>query len=102
MRAFFRFLISRTLWTLIGLAVLCALIWLFGPLVSFGEATPLESPLARGIAIGAILILYLLRVLFRQIRAARANREFVTELAQPESEPLAPGSENVAEVNDKF
>lgn len=102
MRAFFRFLISRTLWTLIGLAVLCALIWLFGPLLSFGEATPLESPLARGIAIGAILIIWLLRVLFRQIRAARANREFVTELAQPDSEPLAPGSENVAEVNDKF
>ncbi len=102
MRAIFRFLFSRTLWTIIGLALLCALIWLYGDLVKFGETAPLESELARAITIGAIVIIWLLRILFRQLRAARANQSFVSELARPEEITVDSGSDNVAEVNDKF
>ena len=85
------------------MALLSLLIWLFGPLLSFGDTTPLLGELSRIIVIGAIVLIWLLRALVRQIRAARANQTFVTELTQPaEDEPKIPGAEDVAEVNEKF
>ena len=102
MRAIFRFLFSRTLWTLIGLILLCLLLWFFGGLVKFGETAPLESELARAIAVGVVVLFWMVRLLLRQIRAARANQTFVTELAQPKETLATPGSENIAEVNEKF
>ena len=99
----FRFLISRRLWTIIGIVLLCAAIWLFGPLISFGDAVPLASELVRLIVIGVIVILWLFSVLLGQLRAARANQVFVSELSRPEPTKVsAPGDDNVAEVNRKF
>ncbi|MEM9496450.1 MAG: type VI secretion system membrane subunit TssM [Pseudomonadota bacterium] len=103
LKAFFGFLFSRLLWTIIGLVILSLLIGFFGHLLKFGDTAPLESDLSRTIAVGVIWILWLLRLLWKQIRAARANRMFVAELAAaPPEEPGAPGAENVAEVNAKF
>ncbi len=97
------FLFSRFLWTLIGVIILCVLIWLYGPLISFGEMQPLASDLTRIIVIGVIIILWLLSMLLRQMRAARANRVFVQELAAPPPEAKrGPGDENLAEVQSKF
>jgi type VI secretion system protein ImpL len=82
--------------------LLSLLIWMYGDLFKIGDTAPLASELARLIAIGAIVVIWLFRLLWRQIRAARANQTFVTELAQPKDTPVEPGSENVGEVNDKF
>lgn len=103
LKAILRFLFSRRLWTAIGLLLLCALIWLFGPLISVGDLVPLESELARGIVIGAILILWLFSLLLSQLRAARRNQLFVSELAQAPAAPTAkPGDAQMAEVAGKF
>ena len=102
-KAILGFLISRRFWVFVGLVLLAALIWIFGPLVSVGDAVPLESELARLLAIGALLLLWLISVLVALLRAARRNQMFVTELAQPA--PMAesaPGAANVAEVNARF
>ena len=97
------FFLSRFFWTAVGIAILCALIWFFGGLVSVGEVAPLGTDMAKLIAIGVILILWLFLMLLRQLRAARANQAFVAELAAPTmEEALAPGEENVAEINTKF
>lgn len=101
-KTIFGFLFSRFLWTLIGITLICALIWLFGPLVQVGSVTPLGSQVARLIAIGLVVIFWLMSMLMRQIRAARANRMFVTDLAAPPETPSEPGDENVAEVQEKF
>ncbi len=102
-KGFFRFLFSRRLWVFIGLVILCLLIWLYGPLVRIGEAVPLGSEIVRLIVIGLIAILWLVSLLLAQLRAIRANRMFVTELAQSEPQrQAAPGEENVAEVGAKF
>ncbi len=103
LKAIFGFLFSRLLWTLIGITLLCFLIWIYGPLLQFGTAVPLGSPIMRIILIGLIVIAWLVSMLMKQVRAARANRMFVTELAGPvETAPPAPGEENVAEVQEKF
>lgn len=102
-KTIFGFLFSRLLWTLIGITLLCLVIWFYGALLQFGTAVPLASPIARIILIGLIVIAWLASMLLRQLRMARANRMFVTELAGPEeSAPAAPGEENVAEVQEKF
>ena len=102
LKSVLRFLVSRVFWTLVGLALLCLLIWYFGPLIRVGEAAPLAGEITRIVVIGLIIIAWLVSILMRQIRAARANRVFVSELAQAEEAPPAPGEENLAEVNQKF
>lgn len=100
LKKIFGFLVSRFLWTLVGIAVLCALIWFYGPLVSVGDIQPLAPDLTRIVVIGAIIILWLVLILLRQMRAAKANRVFVSELAAPPQS--SPGEENLAEVQSKF
>lgn len=103
LKAIFRFLFSRRLWTFIGVALLCALIWLFGPLVSVGDMVPLADDLVRMIVIAVILVLWLFSLLLAQLRAAKKNQLFVTELAAPERPRVSlPGEANVAEINTKF
>ena len=101
-KSLFGFLLSRTFWSLVALLLLCALIWLYGPLVSVGQAVPLGGELARLVVIGLVLIAWLVWLLVKQVRALRANRLFVTELARPAPEPSDPGEENVEEINAKF
>ncbi|MDK8874864.1 type VI secretion system membrane subunit TssM [Paracoccus sp. SSJ] len=100
LKAIFRFFLSRGFWTFVGLALLAAAIWFYGPLVSVGEAAPLESAEVRALCLGAILVLWLLILLVGQIRAARRNRMFVTELAAPPPLPDAPDA--AAEIGGKF
>lgn len=95
------FLFSRFLWTLIGIVLLCAAIWFYGPLISFGDTVPLASDLTRLIVVGVIVILWLVSMLIRQMRAVQANRAFVTELATP-AEDVTPGDDVMSEVNAKF
>jgi type VI secretion system protein ImpL len=102
-KAIFRFLFSRRLWTFIGIVLLCALIWLFGPLVSVGDMVPLADDLVRMIVIAVILVLWLFSLLLAQLRAAKKNQLFVAELATPEKPKVSlPGEANVAEINTKF
>jgi type VI secretion system protein ImpL len=103
LKAIFRFLFSRRLWTFIGVVLLCALIWLFGPLVSVGDIVPLADDLVRMIVIAVILVLWLFSLLLAQLRAAKKNQLFVSELAAPEKPKVSlPGEANVAEINTKF
>ncbi len=103
LKAIFRFLFSRRLWTFIGIVLLCALIWLFGPLISIGDMVPLADDLVRMIVIAVILVLWLFSLLLAQLRAAKKNQLFVTELATPEKPKVSlPGEANVAEINTKF
>ena len=98
-----RFLISRRLWVFIGIALLCALIWFFGALVEVAGNAPLASDLVRGLVIGVILVLWLFSILLAQLRSAKRNQMFVTELAKPEVKVVAkPGEGSVAEINSKF
>ncbi len=103
LKAIFRFLVSRRLWVFIGVVLLCLAIWRFGPLVSFGTVTPLADDLIRAVAVGVIVVLWLLSILIALVRAARRNQMFVTELARPaEKAPPRPGEANVAEVGARF
>ncbi len=96
-------LTSRWLWTLIGLALLAAIIWIFGPIVRIGASEPFASETVRIAMIAGLVILWLIWLIVAQRRAIRANRMFVAEIAAPPAEkPLTPGEESVAAVGAKF
>ncbi|ODT06065.1 MAG: type VI secretion protein VasK [Mesorhizobium sp. SCN 65-20] len=96
-------LTSRWLWTLIGLALLSLIIWIFGPIVAIGRSTPFASETVRIGMIAGLLILWLIWLIIAQRRAIRANRVFVAEIAAtPVEKPLTPGEESVAAVGAKF
>ncbi len=97
-------LTSRFLWTLIGLALLSAIIWIFGPIVRIGASEPFASETVRIILIAALVIFWLIWLIVAQRRAIRANRMFVAEIAAPApaEKQLSPGEESVAAVGAKF
>lgn len=96
-------LTSRWLWTLIGLALLSLVIWIFGPIVRVGDFEPFASETVRIVMIAMLVILWLIWLIVAQRRAIRANRMFVAEISAPvEDKPLSPGEEAVAAVGAKF
>ena len=96
-------LTSRILWTLIGLALISAIVWIFGPIVRIGASQPFADETVRLGIIAALVILWLIWMIVAQRRAIRANRMFVAEIAAPPVEkPLSPGEESVAAVGAKF
>lgn len=100
LKTIFRFFLSRGFWTFVGLALLAAGIWFYGPLISVGGAVPLADAGVRAICLGAILVLWLVILLIGQMRAARRNRMFVTDLAAPMAAPDTPDA--AAEIGSKF
>ncbi len=96
-------LTSRFLWTLIGLALLSLIIWVFGPIVRVGDYVPMASETVRIVIIALLVIFWLIWLIVAQRRAIRANRMFVAEIAAPvEEKRFSPGEENVAAVGAKF
>jgi len=83
LRALRAILVSRWLWTLIGLVLLSLLIWVFGPIITIGASAPLASETARLGVVAGLLVVWLVWLILRQRRAIRANRVFVSELAAP-------------------
>lgn len=73
----FKWLVSRTLWRMIGVVALSLLIWYAGPLFAFGDARPLESAKTRGCLIGLVLAYFLLPFVFARWRAKRMNERIV-------------------------
>ncbi len=102
LRRLWAFLTSRWLWTFIGLALLSALIWMFGPLVSVGTARPFAGEIVRLAVIAGLFLLWFLWIFLAQRRAIRANRLFVADLAPPEEKPYDPAAEGVAAVGARF
>ncbi|WP_264293963.1 type VI secretion system membrane subunit TssM [Diaphorobacter aerolatus] len=89
-RKAFRFLFSPWLLTLVALLVLAVLVWWVGPLIRVGELAPLQSAMARGIVIGVVVALVLLRWLLRKWQAKRASRQLVDGLTKPADTQAAP------------
>lgn len=70
-------------WTIqcLGLLALAAVVWLAGPLIAVAGKAPLESELARGLTIAAIVLLWLLYHLLGRLLGGRKDRQLMADLA---------------------
>jgi type VI secretion system protein ImpL len=102
MSSLFGFLRSRTFWVLVGVIVLCLLIWMFGDMLAFGNVRPLETPFARLFLIGLILLYFLVRLLIMRWRAGRMNERIANMLRTSLSADSDGDKGQTAILKDRF
>ncbi|MFK7996672.1 MAG: type VI secretion system membrane subunit TssM [Granulosicoccus sp.] len=89
------FLKSRLLLAFAGVVFVALCIWYIGPLLIIGDFAPFESERNRWIAIGFLLLIWLLSALWRFLKARRDNRQMLDSLA--EQTPMSANEEATAE-----
>jgi type VI secretion system protein ImpL len=82
-------LFHPVLLTLIALLIFILLVWWIGPLVKIGALEPLVSEWARALLIGTVVLLVLLRWLWRRWRVHSASQRLTEGLVKPASTPAA-------------
>ncbi|HEX5635986.1 MAG TPA: type VI secretion system membrane subunit TssM, partial [Gammaproteobacteria bacterium] len=82
MKKLIEILKNRIVISIIGLLALAIIIWFVGPYIKFGEGNtaPLESVVARLVAIMIIIVLWGLNNLRVQLQARKQNEELVDDL----------------------
>ena len=98
-------LMSYGLVALLGLGVLAAMIWYYGPLIRFGDVAPLYSQLSRAITILVIFAVYGLYRLFKVWRDKKKNAEISNDLAAAEDDidpSDAQSAEELGVLKDRF
>ena len=91
----------RALVRLIAFALIAVFIWYAGPYFAFGTLHPLESENARYIAIGLILVLWVLSGVVKWLRASRATDKLVGAIVAARPEKERPSAE-AAKLRERF
>ncbi len=92
-------------YTVLGLVALTVLIWELGPVLALGSWRPLEAPLVRLLLIGLILLIVVLRWVWRRIKARRASRKLMEGLREaPSSADAGPtaSEQELAQLSKRF
>ncbi|MBS0315773.1 MAG: type VI secretion system membrane subunit TssM [Proteobacteria bacterium] len=94
---------SRWLRTFLGVVILSALIWFFGPLLGIGTLHPLESEMIRIIAIVVLVVLWIVENLIYMLRASRRDKKLAEgAAAQGEDPAAAVSAEEIALLADRL
>jgi len=89
MKKLFGWLLHPVLLTVLALLAVAVLIWWIGPLIRIGALAPLDSELARALLIGIVVLLVVLRAVWRRWRARQASRHLTEGMLRAESPPAA-------------
>ena len=82
MSRIYRFLRSRWFATFIGVCVAAILIWFCGPLIGLGQLHPLETEIARYIAIAVLFVGWLVWNLIQDLRAHRKDKALANGIVE--------------------
>lgn len=97
---------NRTVMVILGLIALSLIVWFVGPLIAIADFRPLESTTVRWVIIGLIFGIYLIRLLWKFVKAKTNNaRLFDGLLKQGAPQPAAaddPGTAEVALLGQRF
>ena len=83
-------LTSRWLLTLVGVILLCLLIWFAGPYLAFADAKPFASATGRLVAILVVFVIWALAWQWRQWRASRATSALAAAASTPAASERTP------------
>ena len=92
---------SRGLLVFLGLALLALFIWYGGPYLAFADAVPLGSALARLIAIGVLILVWLLSWFLKRLRAGRAGAKLAEAVVAQRAAPSA-ASREAQQLRERF
>jgi type VI secretion system protein ImpL len=98
-----KFFKRRAVLVFLGLVLLSLFIGYGGPYLAFAEFKPLESFLARLIAIGVLVAFWLLSLLLKKLRAARASSKLAQAVAAQRGPAVRDGaSREAAQLRERF
>jgi type VI secretion system protein ImpL len=100
-RPFFKFLRSHWGKSLFGVVILIVLIWFFGPLLALGQFHPFDTELARFIAIGALLVFWVIINLIKMLHNNKRDDELAKVVAEPDKDATA-SAEEVAVLGERL
>ena len=84
----FGWLFNRWVISVIGITILCLLIWFLGPMIAVAGHEPLAGVEARFITIIVVIVIWAVWNLIVMARARKTNQEVLNDLV---AEPLDPG-----------
>ena len=87
-------------WRMLGIVALVAAIWLGGPLLAIGDSRPLETEQNRYIAIGSLLVLWIVWRLIAALRVRRSNFGFFSQLGASKNQPQNQTAEQAGNGNN--
>ncbi len=96
--------IMRSYWfnTLLGVVVLAALIWFFGPMLALGQVHPFDSETARMIAIGVLFALWILVNVLHVLHARHKDKKLVDNVVTAPDADATASAEEVALLADRL
>lgn len=97
------FLKGTRVWSLIWVVAICVVVWFYGDTIAFGSWRPLESEFNRLVAVGLVVlgwIIYVIVSFFRRRRAEKALINALTDDAEISPEVIA--REDVAQLKSKL
>jgi type VI secretion system protein ImpL len=103
MKKILGWLLHPWLLTVVALVAISLLIWWLGPLVAIGNVKPLDSELARALAIGIIVLLVVARALYKRWKVRRAS-QFLTDglIKSPKKDAKAVESAEQLQLQERF
>ena len=102
MTFFYRILRSRWLRTFVGVVILGAILWFFGPLLGFGALHPFESELARFIGLAVLLVAWLVENLIHELRMRGRDKALAEGVAKAEDPDATASAEELALLGDRL
>jgi type VI secretion system protein ImpL len=95
--------LKRTIVVLLGFLLVAFLIWYFGPFFGWGTSRPLETPFARLIAIGVVVLCWLMVKAVKRLRAFRkSDRLLAAVVAQPQQPERNRTPAEVQKLRERF
>jgi type VI secretion system protein ImpL len=96
------FLKRRGFLIFVGFVLLALFIWYAGPYFAFADYYPLESPFARIVLIGAVILVWIVTRLLRRLRAYLASNKLAAAVvSQAAAQPERPSAE-AAQLRERF
>ena len=84
----YRILMNRWFTTGLVVVVMMVVVWFVGPMLGLGAMHPLETEVARYIAIGLLLVLWLVSNLFAELSANRRDKRLAATITEPTAAEL--------------
>jgi type VI secretion system protein ImpL len=99
-----KLLTNKWLVRVLGLIAIGIVIYVLGPMFAFGDRRPLESVEARYIFILLIVVVWLLRHLFKAQRAGKVEKQMVSDMVAVPVAPAGPdvSTEELNTIKDRF
>jgi len=97
----FSFLKRRGFLLVVGFLLVAAFIWLAGPYFAFADYRPLETEMARLIAIALVAVLWFAAAVVKKIRAFRASDRLVAAVVKQSKVEERP-SADALQLRERF